>query len=190
MFQAAAAADVTKTVNIGRPRVYHANERQIGGRRPAIAAAATTQLNAADLANDLRNDLIMLGLVSGTPSSGSITANALGTPVSGVLTNCTGSPAAIVYAIVDGAGFSISAANGGIQTLTLGANRTPVGSFSTGQSVLIHVAATSYAITWTDGTLNPTWVGGTAPALSATQQTVIALWKVGSTVYGSLVGYA
>jgi hypothetical protein len=408
MFGAANSADVGKTVKIGRPRVYQANERQMGGRRPTVAAAATTQLNVADLANDLRNDLIALGIVSGTPSSGSVTADALGTPVSGTLTNCTGLPVSgitaststalglgsvelghasdttlsrsaagvlavegvevptvsststltnktltspvlttptlgtpssgtltnctglpvsgitattstalgvgslevghasdttvsrssagvlavegvevptvsststltnktltspvlttptlgtpssgtltnctelpvssitastssalgvgsvelghatdttlsrssagvlavegvavptvsstntltnktvteIVFAITDGAAFSIDPANGGIQTLTLGASRTPVGSFSSGQSVLMHVAATTYTITWTDSTLNPTWIGGTAPSLSSTQQTVIAFWKVGSTIYGSLVGYA
>jgi hypothetical protein len=92
LFSAISSAAAGKTVNIGRVRVYHANERQIGGVRPAVASAATTQLNVADLANDLRNQLILLGLVSGTPSSGSVTVNALGTPVSGTLTNCTGLP--------------------------------------------------------------------------------------------------
>ena len=95
-----------------------------------------------------------------------------------------------VYAITDGAGFQISPANGSIQTITLGASRTPTGSFTAGQSVVLHIAATSYTVTWTDSTLNPTWVGGSAPALSASVSTVVVLWKVGSTVYGSLVGYA
>jgi len=35
-----------------------------------------------------------------------------------------------------------------------------------------------------------TWVGGSAPALSATQQTIIELWKVNNVVYGAFVGYA
>ena len=35
-----------------------------------------------------------------------------------------------------------------------------------------------------------TWINGSAPALSATQQTVIELWKVNNVVYGAFVGYA
>lgn len=96
-----------------------------------------------------------------------------------------------VYAITDGAAFEIDPGNGGIQTLTLGASRTPKAtSFAEGHSMMLMVAATSYTITWTDGTLNPTWIGGAAPTLSASDQTVISLWKAGSTIYGSLVGYA
>jgi hypothetical protein len=45
---------------------------------------------------------------------------------------------------------------------------------------------TAYTITWT--TLAVTWVGGTAPTLATTGFTVIELWKVGSTIYGALVG--
>lgn len=97
----------------------------------------------------------------------------------------------VVYTITDGVAFEIDPANGSIQTLTLGAARTPKATnFVSGQSLTLQVAATSYAITWTDGTLNPTWVGGAAPTLSATQSTIIVLWKVSSTIYGSLVGYA
>lgn len=96
-----------------------------------------------------------------------------------------------VFTITDGAAFEINPSNGAIQTVTLGANRTPKATnFTSGQSVVLHVAATSYTLTWTDSTLNPTWVGLSAPSLSATQQTVVVLWKVGSTMFASLVGYA
>lgn len=96
-----------------------------------------------------------------------------------------------VHAISDGAAFEIDPKWGNIQTLTLGASRTPKATnFMSGQSMTLHVAATSYTITWTDGTLSPTWIGGAAPTLSATDDTVISLWKVGSTIYGALVGYA
>lgn len=95
-----------------------------------------------------------------------------------------------VYAITDGASVDIDPANGGIQTWTLGANRTPTATnFVAGQSVLLMILdGSAYAITWTS--IGVTWVGGTAPTLDTTKYTCIELWKVGSTVYGALVGAA
>jgi hypothetical protein len=93
-----------------------------------------------------------------------------------------------VYAIVDGASVDIDPANGGIQTWTLGANRTPTATnFAAGQAVTLMIAdGTAYAVTWT--TIGVVWVGGTAPTLPTTGYGVIELWKVGSTVYGAYVG--
>jgi len=94
-----------------------------------------------------------------------------------------------VYAISDAAGVAINPLNGNIQTWTLGASRTPTNTgWASGASVTLMVAATSYAITWSSMPI--TWVGGTAPTLSATVKTVIELWMVGSTIYGALVGFA
>jgi hypothetical protein len=99
-----------------------------------------------------------------------------------------------VFAITDGAGFEINPANGGIQTITLGANRTPAATnFTSGQSVTLMIDdAAAYAITWS--TVNPTWVGatatGSAPTLATSGYTIIELWKVGSTVYAAYVGVA
>lgn len=98
-----------------------------------------------------------------------------------------------VYAITDGAAFEINPANGGIQTITLGASRTPKGTnFAAGQSVTLMVNdGTAYTITWTDttfGTSGVAWAGGTAPTLATTGYTVIELWKVGTQVYGAYVG--
>ena len=95
---------------------------------------------------------------------------------------------AYVYAVVDGASVDINPANGGIQTWTLGANRTPTAtSFAAGQAVTLMIAdGTAYAVTWT--TIGVSWVGGTAPTLPTTGYGVIELWKVGSTVYGAYVG--
>jgi hypothetical protein len=59
-----AGAGSTGKVKVGRARVYHANERQLGGRRPAIAAAATDAGTTQTLANDLRTKLIALGIIS------------------------------------------------------------------------------------------------------------------------------
>jgi hypothetical protein len=93
-----------------------------------------------------------------------------------------------VYAITDGASVDINPANGGIQTWTLGANRTPTAaSFASGQSVALMIAdGTAFAVTWT--TMGVVWVGGTAPSLPTTGYGVIELWKVGSTIYGAYVG--
>ncbi len=99
-----------------------------------------------------------------------------------------------VFAITDGAGFEINPANGGIQTITLGANRTPAATnFTAGQSVTLMIDdGSAYAITWS--TVNPTWVGatatGSAPTLATSGYTIIEMWKVGSTIYAAYVGVA
>jgi hypothetical protein len=96
------------------------------------------------------------------------------------------------YAITDGAAFEIDPVNGNIQTIALGANRTPAATnFEAGQGVLLGIDdGTAYSITWT--TVNPTWVkpGGTAsaPTLATTGYTWVLLWKVGSTMYAAEVG--
>lgn len=97
-----------------------------------------------------------------------------------------------VYTIIDGAAFEIDPANGSMQVVILGANRTPSATnFEAGQIVLLGVDdGTAYTVTWT--TVAVTWVkaGGTAsaPTLATTGYTWILLWKVGSVVYGTEVG--
>lgn len=100
-----------------------------------------------------------------------------------------------IYTITDGAAFEINPGNGSIQLVTLGANRTPKGTnFAAGESVTLMVLdGSASTLTWTDatfGTSGVVWVGGTAPTLNTTKYTVIELWKVGSQVYGALVGAA
>lgn len=119
------------------------------------------------------------------------TGDAVGTTDTQTLTNktITGTKET-VYTITDGAGFEINPANGGIQVITLGASRTPAATnFTAGQSVTLMINdGSAYSITWS--TVGVTWVGGTAPTLDTTKYTVIELWKVGSTIYGALVGFA
>ena len=102
-----------------------------------------------------------------------------------------------VHAITDGAAFEIDPANGSIQTITLGANRTPKATnFAAGQIVLMGIDdGTAYTITWTDATFGGSgvvWVapGGTAsqPTLDTTGLTWVLLWKVGTQTYGAEVG--
>jgi len=52
---------------------------------------------------------------------------------------------------------------------------------------MINDSASLFQVTWTS--IPVTWVGGSAPTLApAGGFTVITLWKVGTTVYGALVG--
>ena len=97
-----------------------------------------------------------------------------------------------VFNITDAAGFQIDPANGSIQTVTLGASRTPAATnFEVGQCVLLGIdGGSAFSITWS--TINPTWVkaGGTAsaPSLATTGYTWILLWMVGTTMYAAEVG--
>ena len=95
-----------------------------------------------------------------------------------------------VFDITDGASVVLSPTNGSIQTWTLGASRTPTaGTWAAGQSMILMIndSASAFTVTWTS--VPVTWVGGTAPALTpASGFTIITLWKVGTTIYGSLIG--
>jgi hypothetical protein len=83
---------------------------------------------------------------------------------------------------------ALSPSNGTIQTWTLSGNSTPTaGTFDAGESMTLMIDdGTAYTVTWSSVPI--TWVGGTAPTLATTGYTVIELWKVGSTIYGALVG--
>lgn len=101
---------------------------------------------------------------------------------------------ATAYTISDGAAFEIDPANGELQVVTLGASRTPKATnFAAGDVVMLGIDdGSANTITWTDGTLNPTWVrpggGGAAPVLATSGFTWVLLWKVGSTIYGAEMG--
>lgn len=98
-----------------------------------------------------------------------------------------------IFTITDGAAFEVDPGNGSVQLITLGASRTPKATnFAAGESVTLMVNdGTAYTLTWTDstwGTGGVIWTGGSAPTLATTGYTVIQFWKVGSQVYGALVG--
>lgn len=101
-----------------------------------------------------------------------------------------------IYTINDGAAFEVDPGNGSIQLVTLAANRTPQATnFVSGESVTLMVDdGNGYSLTWTGATWGSgsatglTWVGGTAPVLAPSGYTVLQLWKVGTRVYGALVG--
>jgi hypothetical protein len=98
-----------------------------------------------------------------------------------------------VFTITDGADFEVDPGNGSIQLITLGANRTPKATnFAAGESITLMVDdGSAYTLTWTDatwGTSGVEWTGGAAPDLATTGFTVLQFWKVGTQVYGALVG--
>jgi len=93
---------------------------------------------------------------------------------------------------VTGTAPALSPNNGSIQTWTLTANSTPTsGTWATGQSITLMVDdGTARTITWTSLPVTWTTNNGSAPTLNTTGFTAIALWKVGTTIYGARVGNA
>ena len=80
---------------------------------------------------------------------------------------------------------ALDPANGTIQRLTFSGNVTFTDSLGDGESITIHIDdGTAYTATW------PTmeWVGGSAPTLDTTNETIIVIWKVNSTLYGMSSG--
>lgn len=87
---------------------------------------------------------------------------------------------------------ALSPANGSIQTWTLSGASTPTaGTWTAGQSITLMIDdGSANTINWTS--LAVTWKtdGGSAPTLNTSGYTVVALWKVGTTIYGARVGDA
>ena len=92
----------------------------------------------------------------------------------------TGSITEQVYNLT---GTEINPSNGTIQYKTVSANTTFTETLTAGQSVILRlIDASSYTITFP----TITWVGATAPKLTA--NCAIVLWKEQSTLYGAYVG--
>jgi len=87
---------------------------------------------------------------------------------------------------------AISPNNGSIQLWSLTGNSTPTeGTWAAGQAITLMISdGAAYTINW--ATIDVKWAnnGGSAPTLATTGYTVIALWKVSTTLYGALVGDA
>lgn len=94
-----------------------------------------------------------------------------------------------VYTITDSEP-AISPDDGSVQLWTLTTESDPTaGSWSAGQAITLMVDdGAAEVLNW--GDMGVTWVnnGGSAPTLATTGYTVIALWKVSTTLYGALVG--
>lgn len=131
----------------------------------------------------LSSKIVPSGVV--TPSSSDTLTNKT---ISGAtLSGDTTFSGAIDEAVYNLTGTALDPSNGTIQTKTLSANTTLTDSVSEGESMTLMIDdGTAYTITWP----TMTWVnnGGSAPTLATTGYTVIAIWKVSTTLYGALVG--
>ena len=98
----------------------------------------------------------------------------------------TGTVLEDVYAL-SGTSASLEPDSGSVQTHTLSGNTTYSDGFSAGEAITLMIDdGTAHTITWP----TMTWVnnGAAAPTLATTGYTVIAIWKVSTTLYGALVG--
>lgn len=76
--------------------------------------------------------------------------------------------------------------NGSIQIHSLSGTTTYSDSLAEGEAITLMINAGANTVTWP----TTTWVNnaGSAPTLATTGYTVVALWKVSTTLYGALVG--
>ncbi len=167
-------------------------------------------LSGVDLTTQITGTLPVANGGTGITSLGAGVATFLGTPSSANLaaavTDETGTGALvfgtspIVSGITLNDGFTeevfaatgttpaLSPTNGTVQTWTLSANSTPTaGTWAAGQSLTLMINdGTAFTVTWSSVPI--TWVGGSAPTLATSGFTIVELWKVGTTIYGALVG--
>jgi hypothetical protein len=88
---------------------------------------------------------------------------------------------------LSGTTVALDPSSGTIKTHTLTDNTTYTETLADGEYITVMIDdGTDYTVTWP----TTTWVnnGGTAPTLATTGYTVVSIWKVGSTLYGALVG--
>jgi hypothetical protein len=128
---------------------------------------------------------VVLDTSTQTLTNKTITAPAISNPV------ITGAIDEEVYAWDSTTGTvttEMDPANGTIQTVTLTGNITSLtDNFAEGEAITLMVDdGTASTITWP----TTTWVnnGGSAPTLADSALTIIAFWKVSTTLYGALVG--
>ena len=153
----------------------------------AVATLSTTGLINRTGSGTAATVTVPSGDLVGTSAIQTLTAKTLTDPA------IIGTILEDVFTITDGAAFEVDPGNGSIQLITLGANRTPKATnFAAGEAVTLMVDdGSAYTLTWTDatwGTSGVEWTGGAAPDLATSGYTVLQFWKVGTQVYGALVG--
>lgn len=121
------------------------------------------------------------------------TTTLVGTNATQTLTNKTltipsllGTPIEQVHTL-SGTSVALNPDNGSIQLHTLTGTTTYTDSFTSGEAITLMIDdGSAFTVTWP----TMTWVNNAkaAPTLATTGYTVVALWKVSSTLYGALVG--
>jgi len=125
----------------------------------------------------------LAGVISDETGSGALvfgTSPALTSPT------MTGTILEDVFAL-SGTSPALDPDNGSVQTHTLSGTTTYSDSLAAGEAITLMIDdGTANTVTWP----TMTWVNnaGSAPTLATTGYTVVALWKVSTTLYGALVG--
>lgn len=146
--------------------------------------ATSSELNTLD---GITATVTELNYTDGVTSAIQTQLDAKAPSASPTITGTVSFSGGIDEAVYNLTGTALDPANGTIQHKTLSANTTLTDSLAEGESVTLMIDdGSAYTITWP----TTTWVnnGGSAPTLATTGYTVIALWKVSTTLYGALVG--
>ena len=86
---------------------------------------------------------------------------------------------------------ALNAGNGTVQRWVLSGNVNITDSLNEGESVTLVIDdGSGRTIDWDYSSLNIEWVGGSAPTLDTTNETIVVIWKVNSTLYGVSPGVA
>ena len=86
---------------------------------------------------------------------------------------------------------ALNAGNGTVQRWVLSGNVNITDSLNEGESVTLVIDdGSGRTIDWDYSSLNIEWVGGSAPTLDTTNEHIIVIWKVNSTLYGMASGVA
>lgn len=176
----------------GAVNLYYDNSVKIATTSTGVSVTGTADMTTLSIggtavtstAAELNYlDITTLGT---TEASKAVTADASGDVSFAGDVSFTGTPIEDVYAM-SGTSVALEPDNGSIQTHTLTGNTTYTDAFSAGQAITIMIDdGSAYTVTWP----TMTWVNnaGSAPTLATTGYTVVALWKVSTTLYGALVG--
>lgn len=83
---------------------------------------------------------------------------------------------------------NLDPSSGTIQRIVMSGDITYTDTLVDGESITLHIDdGAAHSITWP---VAAEWVGGTEPTLDTTNETIVVLWKVNSTLYGMTSGVA
>lgn len=199
------AAAATKATPIDADSIQIVDSAAAGVRKRLTFAALKTYLNA--LYQAAAASLTSWAAITRAAGFDTFTATPTSANLRALLTDETGTGVAVfatqptianpiidgtiredVFTITDAAGFVINPANGSIQRIVLGANRTPtVSGWNNGDSVTLLIGdGTDFTITWT--TIGVVWKDGVAPVLATTGFTEVNITREGNVYRGVHVG--